>query len=193
MNSKTCLIAKESPGLYGSLKRIFKDESILVLEEAFNYAYKLGSFNEDPIVREAGVSFNPRPARFASILIKEAENLSLELISSAFFIGVNLPDVKNEIKIINVYDNITSFKVPNNNAKLALFLVCFIDLIRHLHMSSLRNHEKSELINNLCNALKNINSLSFEPFSECNINIDRLKLVLETAIRMQEHRLVELA
>jgi hypothetical protein len=189
MNSKTCLIAKESPGLYGSLKRIFKDESILVLEEAFNYAYKLGSFNEDPIVREAGVSFNPRPARFASILIKEAECVSLELISSAFFIGLKLSTITNDFKIVNIDNYINSFKVPKNQGELALFLVFFIDLLRHLHMTSLTNDEKNELINRVSNALKDVDDKNLEAFNECKINIDRLKLVLETAIKMQENRL----
>jgi hypothetical protein len=145
----------DSPGLYGSLKKFASAAELEQLEEAFLAAWKLGAGTEAPITRDPGVSYNPRPARIATILIKECQNLAAQEIAACFWIsaitrGAELPQTDYAGKQLaqQAFAALNDSSLPTLKANaLRIAAAVLVDSIRHLHMSSLSDTERQAEIN----------------------------------------------
>ena len=67
-------IAAVSPALESLLKRLFKGDMLTQLVDAFMLVWQAGGDSEGDIVRAEGVSFNPRLARLAQIVLLDSRS-----------------------------------------------------------------------------------------------------------------------
>lgn len=75
-------ISRHSPNLAGALRRAeVKDAQML--DQAFGFALEHGGLTELDFEREEDVSFNPRPARVALILLRDAHIKESEVLTAA--------------------------------------------------------------------------------------------------------------
>lgn len=95
---------------------------------------------EDPaVIREEGVSFNPRPARFVDIAKKVNLPLTHDLVKS-------LLNMASECSFIN-FDSLKKYPAENQ----AIWL---IDSVRHLHFTQLDMDSSKEILDLAKKALK---------------------------------------
>lgn len=165
-------IAAVSPALESLLKRLFKGDMLTQLVDAFMLVWQTGGDSEGDIVRAEGVSFNPRLARLAQIILLDSRSKILkasdpqdelqhaaELVIAVWF--ASLPNSQ--------YRQL-SFKTSTKHKRIAIIAgqareiasgdlsggpigpegivaaVLILDRIRHLHMTPLTlEHRLKEL------------------------------------------------
>lgn len=124
------------------------------LELAYSSAWKVGAGVEAPVLREPGASYNPRPARIATILIKECRDLTVVEIVACFWV----PALEKGFEILNPNEagqllakqsysalhDVSSFNLKPQALRVAAAVL--VDAIRHLHMSSLSSAERQAKI-----------------------------------------------
>jgi len=84
-------IRNKSPHLAGVLHRLKQQKPHLdidSLDEVFDYAIRNGGLEELDFCRDPEVSFNPRPARIALILVQDAGVSSTEVIAAGILASV---------------------------------------------------------------------------------------------------------
>ena len=64
-------LSEECPGLAVLLGRYFDPSTVEILSEDYFAAVVRGGNQEDGIIREEGVSFNPRLARIITVLLRD--------------------------------------------------------------------------------------------------------------------------
>ena len=106
-----------SPHLYGVASRTL-DEPIDKIGEALETAMKNAGAKEFDFEREEGVNYNPRPARVALILIKDAKVRSIKAIAAGILASVELP-----------------FEVESKEEKDIIAVANWLDRARHLHLA----------------------------------------------------------
>lgn len=119
-------LSKDSPQLFGLLKRHFPDH-LGLLCQIFKECFERGGCADSLIKREVGVSFNPRAARLATILIQDGKVLERDLVGTVMQMAISPAE---------------------QNARLLpiLQLVQDIDTLRHLHMTELSENAIKELL-----------------------------------------------
>jgi len=142
MSSPPSLV-KDSPGVSGDLQKLFPAD-FERLDDIYRYAADRGSVAEGAVKRSEGVSFNPRPARVASILVKTSRTIDSLTIGAAFLICCErtvLEDSKGwqEEKILAL----EALSSPGNSEKASLLsLAHALDTVRHLHMTTYSREER---------------------------------------------------
>lgn len=89
-----CLLSAYSPHLQGKLKRkvdtnVFTKSDLQLVDSAFEFSLGFGGERELDFNRAPGVSFNPRPARIALILLNDAglndaSTVAAAIVATAF-------------------------------------------------------------------------------------------------------------
>lgn len=140
--------SKECPGLAGSIARLYGDEVASAVAADYCIAADLGGNVELGVVREEGVSFNPRLARIASLVIQECGDVVPLMVRVALYSGVPLErsgeisaDITREVTEVRE----ASPKSPPWIQGVALALT--LDMLRHLHMSNAPADEKESSLN----------------------------------------------
>ncbi len=129
----------DSPSLYGILSRTLSSIELEHVVTAFKDSIEKGSAKEK---REEGLSFNPRPARIAEILIKEANVTSTETISASFYaslyenkinftsnLSANCTSLVNEVHLF-----LKNESLINNVECKKISLAYCIDYTRRIHI-----------------------------------------------------------
>lgn len=130
-------IQKDSPQLNGLFGRTFSPDDANLLRIAYQTAWEFGGTEHPQLIREPGVSFNPRSARVASLLIQEGGVTNLEVLSAAIL------GCASHIPLNKVPENIRQlFLAVQNGADQSLeteliFAARQLDTLRHLHMFSI--------------------------------------------------------
>lgn len=131
-------LSSMAPGLHWSLSRTTPD-SMEFLERAFTLALANGGGGELGVVRPAGASFNPRPARFCQILLSESRETDPIVLAAAFLCSVpEFPSLVEPdlIPALDLCKQAQEFRYAGctNDAAERLALVACLDELRHLHM-----------------------------------------------------------
>lgn len=138
-------LAEDAPGLFKDLSRLFDVGQCGYLSDCYRAAAKVGALEEAPVVREDGVSYNPKPARVCSILLKECPRYPVRIYGCSFF--AVLPQVRlvtvssqfqSEVAALSTMGDITEAEPAIQNVYLSVFL----DQIRHLHMTHFSDQRK---------------------------------------------------
>lgn len=127
-----------SPALRGVIRRNFVESDREVIERAFQLALRSGGESEIGFDREEGVSYNPRPARVAQILVGDggvlnpeavaAATLAASDVSEASVRSAGLPEgVVNMLGAVRRRDSTSSESV-------GIRLAMMLDFARHLHL-----------------------------------------------------------
>lgn len=141
-------VKKLSPHLHSVIQRVFRDapHAHALLEVSFAHAVEKGGLTELDFTREEGVSFNPRPARVALILLSNAQVTDPEVIAAGMLASSDpLDDLKHlEVaerarvlahaaleppEVIASIDPAIRFEVA------IVALALWLDRVRHLHQS----------------------------------------------------------
>jgi hypothetical protein len=147
-------LAADSPKVFQALARFLGPEELALVELDYTQAQALGGNSERGLMREEGVSFNPRLARIMSIIIRDLAvrdplviraSLYCAVLDSGF--GVEQPqmarsaelDVPAELQSL-VGD--AAFSSPRAEASLTIRAVIALDTVRHLHQGSSSTEER---------------------------------------------------
>lgn len=122
------LLARSSPALLGSLKRSLSGEESTRVASAYRGAIERGAAIERGFIREAGASFNPRPARVLQLLIQEV-HAGEEVLTEAL-------------------DALVSGHTPERRlcTRHEVHLAIALDDLRHLHLRSADDPERAQLL-----------------------------------------------
>jgi len=142
-------LAEYSPHLLGKLERRLYDRSLAPFEDALQFAISHGGLDEIDFKREPGVSYNPRPARVALILMDDLRVLEEEVLQAGicasieateFPITAALPKSLPAQVFRIAADAKCSFSelgVQDGNEVLQVALALLLDRLRHLHLAPL--------------------------------------------------------
>lgn len=148
---------RECPGLFAKLSRALDPCTLQQLSQDYQQAGAAGGNLEVGIVREQGVSFNPRIARIVSIVLQEGGvlqdggcNEPITLRAAIYATIPVMPDILGDddgaIKgLINELRKDLVDATMDGRARI-LALAIELDSIRHLHMSALSLTEKREVL-----------------------------------------------
>jgi hypothetical protein len=141
----------EAPGLTFKLARFFSAEVVDQLEVHFDRVVQLGGNQEEGFVREEGVSFNPRTARIASLMLEHCKTPSPEAIAAAMWSLVPSEVAELEASaphlcklIAAVFDDSEGAVI--NSISATIRAVVLLDRLRHLHMTTLSADEKARIL-----------------------------------------------
>ncbi len=177
----------EVPGLTCKLGRVFGSEAIDWLEVHFDRVVQLGGNYEEGLMREEGVSFNPRVARIASLVLEHSDNPIIEVIAAAMWSLVpeqvaelqgNAPEVYD--LVVGVFEQSEGSAVNPTSATIRAVLL--LDRLRHLHMTSFAVAEKATVLQE---------AASSSVFSEEFPISQELRAKVEHAIRLQQRNVDE--
>ena len=130
------VLIQSSPGVAALIRRHLGDAAVAVLSEAYDRAESLGGNLERGVIREEGVSFNPRMARVLTILLQDGEVRSLPLLRYSLQLGANKPQRES-----------SEVGEGFSDAERALIAVAYaLDRVRHLHMTTLPRAERAALL-----------------------------------------------
>ena len=145
------LFKRECPGLFAKLSRTLDPCTLQQLSKDYQQAGAVGGNLEVGIVREEGVSFNPRIARIVSIVLQDGGcNEPITLRAAIYATIPAMPDILGDddgaIKgLINELRKDLVDATMDGRARI-LALAIELDSIRHLHMSALSLIEKREVL-----------------------------------------------
>lgn len=123
-------LSHDSPQLAGHLRRFFSEMDRQALADIYKDVWKCGGCL-DEVLREPGVSFNPKPARLCCLLIQEGDVRDAELLSITLLSCVP----RNSPKLIpDSASAIRCRQTPIDTRLEPLYVVHDIDILRHAHM-----------------------------------------------------------
>lgn len=144
-------IAKNSPHLAGLLSRLIKKEIMTasgyeLIDDAFCISMQHGGKEEIDFVRDPDVSFNPRAARAALILIKDAKETSV--ISIAATIIASVYDSRQNLEFDAAVLNLAKESLKEASeieSRSAALVGCslWLDRARHLHQIAEENRSNT--------------------------------------------------
>lgn len=182
------LLGTDAPGLHAALSRVFNADAVQSLEAAYLFSVLHGGKEEHPVVRPAGASYNPRPARMVQILLHQGHVSDLSTLLAGFLVTVRdtaalekwIDDHSRDAARVacTALSDAAFARIHSMNGIFSLVLAAAIDTVRHLHMSTLDEAARQALLRayrDLTTAAEN---------ESC-----RLQKILLTALTQQERRI----
>jgi hypothetical protein len=172
---------KKAPGLTLKLERCFEPAVIELLAHHYERVEAAGGNEELNMVREEGVSFNPRIARVASLMLEQLQQQA-EAIAAAMWSLVDGDIESLATSDPVVYGIVTEVRQGEATGDLTpraavIIAVRELDRVRHLHMTHSSNHDKRDY-------LESLKARSI--FSSADLISEVLRTKLQHAIGMQE-------
>lgn len=132
----------------GSLARLYGREVADEFANHYVVVADLGGNHELGVVREEGVSFNPRIARVISLVIQDCDDVTPRVLKvaaySALPVDVEIP-LEFQSDVLAVREATPSSPAWVSSVALALML----DRVRHLHMADIPVSDKERLLSTL--------------------------------------------
>ena len=171
----------DSPHVHKLLSRSLAPAEVEVVAKSFRISASEGALSEWPIVREKGVSFNPRAARLMHIILTELNDKSVVLLAACpLFLVKDLSnitavqcDLEHSIRIAEDAKSLS----PQSKEGRKVLLAKALDDTRHLHRTSVTTKERREYLQYL---KENISPLA------SGEETTRISILLAAAIERQE-------
>ena len=136
---------KEAPGLAGSLGRLYGHEVVERVALDYCAVADRGGNDELGVIREEGVSHNPRIARVVSLVIQDCKEVTPRVLRAAVYGTLPLTQgVPPELLPDLVAIREATPTSPEWAACVALALM--LDRVRHLHMADIPVREKEGIL-----------------------------------------------
>ena len=145
----------DSPGLLGLVRQFLREDEVKQLAEVYCEACRCGALNESSVVRQPGISYNPRPARICQILINECSEKGLRVLGAAMYAcaarnGESGSAFVEEWQIASrVRMEISNYRDGHRfeltEVEEAIFLAVKLDELRHMHMTPLPEEHKRDV------------------------------------------------
>ncbi len=143
MSVSTTKFQSECPGAFGFLSRLLSEEAMRLLAQDYDLVVEHDGNYEPAVVREEGVSYNPRVGRILSIVAQDGMVHDQDSMRSAMYACAprlmppeDLEPLGSEVR------NLLSTESVPNTIQLALEL----DFIRHLHMTTYSAEDRQKLL-----------------------------------------------
>lgn len=155
------VLKTDALGLYVTLCQVFTKSEVTELEEIYQRAWTAGAGEEAPVRREPGVSYNPKPARLAAILLKEVKPIAFSEVASAFWMAREPLDTATqsassrsgqlsqccyESQAAMAFNQLTE-DAEGSPSIYKLQGALLLDKLRHLHMSEISREQIQVIIN----------------------------------------------
>jgi hypothetical protein len=163
----------------------FQQSSIDTLSTAYRFSFENGGTNEQPIKREEGVSFNPRPARICQILLQDAQERDLQALCAALLVTLarieTVPpeELQQALEVAQNARRFLSERTQVDACAERVALSYHLDNLRHLHMTDLPLESPRAALQRTSEILSRIQH-------EQN---GRLSEMIKTSLRLMERRL----
>ena len=141
-------VKKLSPHLHSVAQRVFRDEpaALGIVELSFAHAVSYGGLAELDFEREDGVSFNPRPARVALILLSNAQVTDGEVVAAGILASSSPLEALKDLEVSErarvlahaahaLPDEIAELDLTIRAEVAVVALSLWLDRVRHLHQS----------------------------------------------------------
>jgi hypothetical protein len=139
---------KECPGLAGSLARLYGKEVAAEFAGYYCEVADRAGNDELGVVREEGVSFNPRIARVISLVVQDCSEVTPRVLRAAAY--STLPP---HVEIpTDAYSDVVAVReaTPSSPEWVScVALALMLDRIRHLHMADIAIGEKERILSNV--------------------------------------------
>lgn len=133
----------ECPGVFGLISRLLGEDNALLMAADYDLITQHDGNYEPAVIREDGVSFNPRIGRVLSIVIQDGGVQERDSIRSAMYACAPRLEPPEELEPLgSEARNLLSTEPIANTIQLALEL----DLIRHLHMTTYSVEDRQKLL-----------------------------------------------
>lgn len=143
MEAPTSKFQSECPGVFGILTRLLGEESLRLLAQDYELVVLHHANYEPAVIRDEGVSFNPRVGRVLSIVVQDGGLQGQDAIRSAIYACAPRLAPPDELEPLgSEARNLLSTEPIPNTIQLALEL----DFIRHLHMTTYSNEDRQKLL-----------------------------------------------
>ena len=152
-------VKKLSPHLHSVIQRVFRGDVVAhgLIERSFAHAVEKGGLTELDFRREEGVSFNPRPARVALILLSNAQVTDAEVIAAGILASSDPLDDLKHLEVaerarvlahaaLESPDAIASIDSAIRFEVAIVALARWLDRVRHLHQSPEASARWSEML-----------------------------------------------
>jgi len=153
---------KGSQSLSGAVTRSVPKPAHSILLQAYNFALENGGWTELDFTREDGVSYNPRPARIALILINDASTTDADILAAAMISEVFCAPEENLIEnsipqtfsqeIKRLVEGVVQIRRAKDNQNadydrpaMLIHLASWLDRARHLHQATTPQSTDSKL------------------------------------------------
>lgn len=182
----TGVLSKDSPGLLLQLSLVLAPPKIVELSDVYAKLFEFGLVSEGDVKRAINASYNPRPARIMQIMVAEEKEASSDVLASSILACLEPAKL---LAIQAQFPKFSPLAIASHNfpkdcdtsieaQRIALALR--LDLIRHLHMSTLDITAQITLYNSTVNEFL----AKLSPDSN-----ERVKLLLRTALNHVARRL----
>lgn len=176
--NKTSELQQRAPKIFKALARFLDQTQLDQLAAEYFECDRLGGNVELGMVREEGVSFNPRLARLLSLLVTDGGVREFSLLRAALYAAclsesVELEQLPKELKSL-----ISAVWRPDLSLSEAVLIrgVIELDTIRHLHQTAFSQPERIERIQALKRLLQRLQS---------GVLPEWLRIKLEHAVLLQ--------
>ncbi|MEY4667921.1 MAG: hypothetical protein RL518_620 [Pseudomonadota bacterium] len=136
---------QECPGLAGSVARLYGREVLAAFAQHYCAAADLGGNDELGVLREEGMSFNPRIARVVSLVIQECEEVTPAVLKAAVY-GTVPSTVALSSDILAEVREVRSPSPSSPTWAKCIALVLMLDRVRHLHMADIPVQDKETIL-----------------------------------------------
>ena len=142
-------LAEECPGLAVLFGRYFDSATAETLAEDYFAAASRGGNHEDGVIREEGVSFNPRLARIVTVLLRDGGLRDPWMVRVAIYGAVSSTGGSLEgIDAQLTSDVALLMREPREGQPwyTTIALAYLLDRVRHLHMTTLTGSAREEIL-----------------------------------------------
>jgi len=134
----------ECPGVFGLVSRLLGEDAASALATDYEVVSQHDGNCVPAVIREEGVSHNPRVGRVLSIVIQDGGVQDRDSIRSAMYACAPRLTPPEELEPLgSEVRNLLSTEAVANTIQLALEL----DFIRHLHMTTYSTEDRQKLLN----------------------------------------------
>lgn len=144
-------LSKDSPALYKTFTKLYPAKLVQTLEEAYRAGSTRIEFKDGRVERDEGVSFNPKSARIAKIILTESECRKVEAFLLAFLREIPHEEQSETFKQFGIegfsgYDSKRKDLRNERDATISdlVHFAAVLDDARHLHMTNASKAEYRE-------------------------------------------------
>lgn len=134
-------LVQSSPGVTALIRRYLGDSGVTTISQEYTQAVMAGGNDEVEVIREVGVSFNPRLARILMILLQEGKVREISVLCFAMRCGQIQCD-RSDTPLPVVYRSVHGLREASQETDLSDSAVAVVasayclDATRHLHMTT---------------------------------------------------------
>jgi hypothetical protein len=136
-------LAQDSPALWGTVNGWLSAAELERLGTLYRVIMSEGGLDTPGIIREVGVSFNPRPARVAGIVVTDAGLRTGSAIGAVFEL-CRAPSNDEKSEHTQPVRGLLRGERCNDPAAIAIAAAFALDDLRHLHMTDLTVAERKQ-------------------------------------------------